>query len=153
MKEYTVSFIFTNDLSKVLLLLKNRGPYPGLLNGVGGHVEDDETPIVAARREIQEETGTNDLLEMWEWMLTEYFIISEVVLHVSYGILQRGADFTQIEDEPLAWYDVDWVLSADANEFAGQGNVQYFIRMARDNEIESRKRMAEYDKELEAEGY
>lgn len=31
--------------------------WPGLLNGIGGHVEADEDPLSAARREVREECG------------------------------------------------------------------------------------------------
>lgn len=43
-----------------VLLLKgapDRRLWPGLYNGIGGHVERDEDPCQAARREIHEETG------------------------------------------------------------------------------------------------
>lgn len=43
------------------VLLMKRGPhkrvFPNRYNGVGGHIERDEDPLVSAKREILEETG------------------------------------------------------------------------------------------------
>lgn len=47
-----------NDPSIVLLIRKNRPSWQaGKLNIIGGHVEDGESPIEAAIREVLEETG------------------------------------------------------------------------------------------------
>ncbi len=53
----TLSFVTQGD---ALLLLKGAADkpiFPGLYNGVGGHVEADEDVFAAAYREIREETG------------------------------------------------------------------------------------------------
>jgi 8-oxo-dGTP diphosphatase len=53
----TLSFVTHAD---ALLLLKGAADkplFPGLYNGVGGHVEADEDVFAAAYREIREETG------------------------------------------------------------------------------------------------
>lgn len=41
----------------MLLVHRNRPPNQGLWNGVGGHIEPDETPHQACLREVVEETG------------------------------------------------------------------------------------------------
>lgn len=56
MKEYVVGFLFSGK--KVVMIRKNRPDWQaGYLNGVGGHVEQDELPYDAMRREFYEETG------------------------------------------------------------------------------------------------
>ncbi len=57
MKEYTVCFLFTQDLGQVLLVRKKRTEFTGQLNGVGGELEPGEQPLECALREIREETG------------------------------------------------------------------------------------------------
>lgn len=56
--EYVLGFMFNEDESKVLLIMKNRPAWQaGKLNGVGGKIEAGETPIQAMEREFAEETG------------------------------------------------------------------------------------------------
>ncbi|KAI0747064.1 NUDIX hydrolase domain-like protein [Daedaleopsis nitida] len=55
-KLYTNAFVILND-AKVLLGLKKRGFGIGLWNGFGGKVDAGETPLQAAKRELEEEAG------------------------------------------------------------------------------------------------
>ena len=52
---FTLCFLTRDD--HVLLLKRRRPPNQGLWNGVGGHVEQGETPLAACLREVREETG------------------------------------------------------------------------------------------------
>ncbi|MEK6588969.1 MAG: NUDIX domain-containing protein [Chloroflexota bacterium] len=51
----TLSFLIQDD--QILLLKLNRGAWSGLYNGIGGHIEQGEDPLSAARREVEEEAG------------------------------------------------------------------------------------------------
>jgi len=53
----TLIFLFNH--SEVLLIKQNSDKKPsfGKWNGIGGHIEEDEDPYFAAKREIREETG------------------------------------------------------------------------------------------------
>ena len=46
---------------QVLLIHKKRGLGAGKVNGPGGHVEDGETPLACAVREVEEELGITPL--------------------------------------------------------------------------------------------
>ena len=66
MKSYVLGFCFSSDHSKVVLIEKNRPDWQaGRLNGIGGHVEEGETPFEAMRREFREEANYPDELD-WE---------------------------------------------------------------------------------------
>lgn len=57
MKQYTVGLVFDATLEHVLLLHKQKPTWQiGKLNGLGGKVEPDETPIECVARECLEET-------------------------------------------------------------------------------------------------
>ena len=58
MQSYVVGFSFSCDLEDVILLKKNRPVWQaGRLNGVGGKIEPNESPLSAMQREFAEETG------------------------------------------------------------------------------------------------
>lgn len=77
--EYVVGFAFWSRGSRwaVNLIQKQRPDWQkGKWNGIGGHVEDEETPAKAMVREYREETG--DFVLSWEKFLqieTEYSVI------------------------------------------------------------------------------
>ncbi len=55
---YVCGFMFSADLSRVLLIRKLKPRWQrGKLNGLGGKIEAGETPSVAMRREFLEECG------------------------------------------------------------------------------------------------
>lgn len=55
----TLLFVVRDD--QVLLIHKKRGLGAGKVNGPGGRVEDGETPLAAAVREVEEELGITPL--------------------------------------------------------------------------------------------
>jgi 8-oxo-dGTP diphosphatase len=66
-KEYVVGFMFDDAGERVVLIRKNRPAWQaGKLNGVGGKVEPDETPMGAMIREFREETGVQTDSGDWE---------------------------------------------------------------------------------------
>ena len=58
MTEYVLGFLFSEDKQRVALIKKNNPVWQrGLYNGIGGKIEDSETPYEAMVREFKEETG------------------------------------------------------------------------------------------------
>ncbi|MEK5485814.1 NUDIX hydrolase [Lysinibacillus sp. FSL M8-0355] len=55
MAEFTICFLKKGE--QILLLNRNYPAWMGAWNGVGGKIEQDETPLAGAIREIKEETG------------------------------------------------------------------------------------------------
>ncbi len=68
MKRYSLGFMFDKNILNVLLIRKKRPSWQyGFLNGVGGHVEDFETPIESMVREFEEEVGIITKPEDWKY--------------------------------------------------------------------------------------
>lgn len=57
MFKYTLCFIIYQN--QVLLLNRNKAPWMGRWNGVGGKIEGGEDKLFAIKREIEEETSLN----------------------------------------------------------------------------------------------
>jgi len=66
---YVVGFLFDKTETRVLLINKTRPEWQaGKLNGIGGRVEDGETPDEAMRREFVEEVGID--CKSWKYFCT-----------------------------------------------------------------------------------
>ena len=67
MIRYVVGFCFKNDASHVLLIAKQRPAWQsGMLNGIGGKVENGETDVQAMVREFHEEAGVETGTGDWQ---------------------------------------------------------------------------------------
>jgi 8-oxo-dGTP diphosphatase len=85
MNKYVVGFLFDENMENVVLIHKNRPDWQkGLLNGVGGKIEDNETPLLAMQREFSEETGLQ--IDNWQgyaeiedtdWIVYFFYTISD----------------------------------------------------------------------------
>lgn len=97
MTKYVLGFCFDKaDAYKVLLVRKNRPDWQkGKLNGVGGHVEANESPLAAMHRECREETG----LEV-DWQEFAALDGKDFVIQLFVGQADLSAAKT-LTDEPL----------------------------------------------------
>jgi 8-oxo-dGTP pyrophosphatase MutT (NUDIX family) len=129
--EYTVTFLFDDSLDNVLMLKKNRGPYAGTLNGVGGKVEHDEKAIHrSASREIAEETGILIPATELRFLMVTTFATG-VTLHVYTGIIRWDAP-KQLESEEILWIPTKDIIQTPVEDptLAGDGNIPYFVNVA-----------------------
>ena len=98
--QFVIGFLFKND--EVALIAKNRPEWQrGKLNGVGGHIENGETPLNAMRREFCEEAG--GFLESWEYYCTMTYPDAEIYCFRCFE------PYTPINktDEVISWYLID----------------------------------------------
>lgn len=96
-----VSIILENMEGEVLLLLrdnKSTHVFPNHWTLIGGKVENDETPEIAAQRMLKEETGLKAKLSFWKRYDREHpiFIVDQHIftgkVDASGGILVLGKD-------------------------------------------------------------
>jgi 8-oxo-dGTP diphosphatase len=100
MKSYVVGFLFDDEAERVVLIRKRKPAWQaGRLNGVGGKIEEGETPLVAMIREYEEEAGA--FFEDWE----RYAVLNgpNYIVHVFRGfntqVLERSSTKTIEEIE------------------------------------------------------
>lgn len=143
-KRYTVIFLLNNTGTKVLLQLKDRTEYAEKLNGVGGKIEDGETPEQGAYREILEETSIIPRnVENLTWLGT--LVVPENCDEKNkdkfpelwfYGAIIYDEDLAKqpkTESEKINWYTIleDNTIDTNGLELAGDGNIPYFVGLAK----------------------
>jgi 8-oxo-dGTP diphosphatase len=133
MTEYVLGFLFSPDLSRVVLIRKERPQWQaGKLNGVGGKVDPGEDAYTAMVREFREETGLTEP----SWI--QYATIggpdaaknhtSEFKLTVFYATSAYYDTVTSITDEKVGFYSVDRLMEDTGTVTVP--NVRWLVQMA-----------------------
>ncbi|WLR46423.1 8-oxo-dGTP diphosphatase [Halobacillus litoralis] len=114
---YTICFIKRGD--ELLLLNRNSPPVQGMWNGVGGKIEDGETPLSCVQREVAEETTLFLEEHLFEYKGTISWAIDgersggmeAFIVTVNDDDLYPAP--VEIDEGILTWKNVSWVLSED----------------------------------------
>lgn len=86
MTKYVMGFMFDQRTNEVVLIRKNRPAWQaGKLNGVGGHIEEGETPSECMSREFLEETGVKIEPEQWAQFAVMFDPAFEVYCFYAHG--------------------------------------------------------------------
>ena len=129
-KNYVVILLFSKDTKKLLLVKRNKKPYPNLWNGIGGKIEVGETEIEAAIRECKEETG----LTMISPKLLVTYVYPEsnpVNSNTHLSVIYDFIDIEEVEDNyegHYEWKDVEFALEFNNKEIAGCSNLAQMIK-------------------------
>lgn len=125
MKKLNVVFVFDKDENNILMCKREKEPYKGKFNLVGGKVEEAEDELTAAYRELQEETGiTSDDIVLTNIMNLEYKIL-DMELEVYVGKLNKEVELVE-EVNKLYWIDKKENFF-DMDKFAGEGNIGHML--------------------------
>ena len=134
MVEYTICFLKQGD--KILLLNREKPQWMGAWNGVGGKIEQGETPFVGALREIKEETGITlqDITYKGKITWTDgntsfgcmYAFIAELPKSYSYVTPIKVAEGI------LDWKDLSWILHP---QNVGIADLKYYLPKMLDESI------------------
>ena len=95
------------------MINRNKPPFMGMWNAVGGHLEDGETPIQCAIREIYEEGNIKvdnaELISISTWNYDD----DEIYVYVSH--LPNNYDISKypikINEGIIDFKEIDWVLN------------------------------------------
>lgn len=115
--------VLNEEKTHLLMCLRQKNPYKGLYNFVGGKVTTNETSIEGAYRELFEETNisSNDITIAPLFYTTYY---DGLTLEVFSGVLKHQVEIIE-EANPLMWIRLDSDFTSD--QYAGDGNVQHII--------------------------
>lgn len=126
MKKLNVILVYNKEDNKILMCKREKEPYKGKFNLVGGKVEPNEDELHAAYRELQEETGiTNNDIILTHIMNFEYKLL-DTELEVFAGKLKKKVELVE-ELNKLYWIDKTENLF-DLEKFAGEGNIGHMLQ-------------------------
>jgi len=129
--------VFNKDKSEVLFCKRAKEPFKGQYNFVGGKVEKDESPINAAYRELEEETGISAKdIKLYRMMDITYYHLN-FVLELYVGTLQEEMELVE-EVNPLEWLSIEENF-ADPDRFAGKQDIAHIINVAMEFEAPENK--------------
>jgi len=130
--EYVIGFVFDHKKERVVLITKNRPAWQaGLKNGVGGHIEENESPHEAIQREFAEEATRYISKSLWEKFHVMEFEKARVHCF-RFFLGEEDTNFTGIisnEEEPIS---VNWISQLDYTKTIP--NLEWLIPMALDPE-------------------
>ena len=126
MKKLNVIIVYDKDESKILMCKREKEPYKGMFNLVGGKVEENENELHAAYRELEEETGiTVKDINLVNVMNFEYKM-SDIELELYAGKLNKDVEVVE-EVNKLYWMDSKENFF-DLEKFAGEGNIGHMLK-------------------------
>ena len=132
---YVLGFLFSNDMKRVALIQKERPNWQkGRLNGIGGHIEENEMAIDAMSREFFEETGVK--VSIYDWkkfceMEGSGFLVKCFAARVK----EEGPDpeLEKKTDELPGWYSFDFLHYSAPNQIIP--NLKWLIPMAMEEDV------------------
>ena len=126
MKKYNVIIVFDEDAKNILMCKREKEPYKGKFNLVGGKVEEGETELDAAYRELKEETGiTNQDIKLSNLMNLNYKM-QDMELEVYTGKLNKKVELVE-ELNKLYWIGAKENFY-DNELYAGEGNIGHMMK-------------------------
>ena len=125
MKKLNVIIVYNKEENKILMCKREKEPYKGKYNLVGGKLEENEDNLEGAYRELEEETGiTKDDTILTYLMNFEYKLL-DMQLQVFVGKLNKEKTLVE-EVNKLYWMDLNENFF-DEEKFAGEGNIGHML--------------------------
>ncbi|OAK68551.1 NUDIX hydrolase [Lederbergia galactosidilytica] len=125
MQGYNVLMIYRNDMKSLLMCKRLQEPYKGLSNFVGGKIEDGETGMEAAYRELFEETSISKADVTLHHVMDFTYYFHDCYVEVYVGRLKEELQVSGDENE-LYWSDLNQDFF-DMSKYAGEGNIGHVV--------------------------
>ena len=126
MKKLNVILVYNKEEEKILMCKREKEPYKGKFNLVGGKVEQGEKELDAAYRELQEETGITKQDINLKHLMNFQYEMSDVELELYVGKLNKEKEVIE-EINKLYWFDKNEDFF-NVEKFAGEGNIGHMVK-------------------------
>lgn len=128
-----VTLCFVKKDDKILMINRNKKPFMGMWNALGGHQEKDESPLQCAIREIYEESNIKvdnaKLISISTWNYDDdeiYVFVSELN---DFDISKYPL---KIDEGIIDFKEIDWII--DKDNFGVVEDLRLFIKDIKNNE-------------------
>lgn len=128
-----VTLCFVKKEDKILMINRNKPPFMGMWNALGGHLEEGETPSQCAIREIYEESNVivdnAKLISISTWNYDD----DEIYVYVS----ELPDDFNtssypiKINEGIIDFKDIDWIIHE--KNFGVIADLRVFLKDIKEN--------------------
>lgn len=125
MQGYNAIVVFNKKEDQILMCKRRRNPYKGLSNFVGGKIEPDEDGLVAAYRELFEETTITKEDIVLTHLMDFTYHLGNCYLEVYVGKLNKEVVVNGDEND-LYWSLLDHNFF-DPTQYAGEGNIGHIM--------------------------
>ncbi|MBR3693372.1 MAG: NUDIX domain-containing protein [Erysipelotrichales bacterium] len=125
MQGYNAIAVFNQATDKVLMCIRKKDPYLGLSNFVGGKIEEHESGVEAAYRELLEETGITESDIILTHLMDFNYPLDDCYVEIYVGRLNKVKEVYGDENE-LYWSSLDYNFF-DASKYAGEGNIGHIM--------------------------
>ena len=138
MYKYTLCFI--KNKNQILMINRNKSPWMGCWNGLGGKIEDGEKPDQCIKREIMEEANLDESFYdlkfkgIVTWNDEEFGFDGGLYLYIAE--LKKDITFSypyKTKEGILDFKDIDWVISSE--NYGTSHNIKYFLPYALESDI------------------
>lgn len=127
MIEYNLVFVLNKEKNHVLMCLREKDPYKGLYNLIGGKIEKNETHLESAYRELLEETNiSKDDITLVPFIDYKWHTF-DMSMDVFIGRLNKEVKLIE-EVNKLYWMPLEENFF-DMNKFAGEGNIGHMMEI------------------------
>lgn len=125
MQGYNLIVVYNKAADRLLMCRRSHDPYKGMSNFVGGKIEPGEDGLVAAYRELEEETAiTSQDITLTHFIDFTYHL-SDCYVEVYVGRLNKEVSVHGEENE-LYWSGTDCNFF-DMEQYAGEGNIGHIM--------------------------
>ncbi|WP_175987474.1 NUDIX hydrolase [Bacillus sp. Marseille-Q1617] len=125
MQGYNVVMVYNKEMDKLLMCERLKNPYKGLSNLVGGKIENGESAIDAAYRELLEETNIFKEDIILHHLMDFTYYLQDCYVEVYAGRLKREVSVSG-DENILYWSELDRNFF-DMSLYAGEGNIGHMI--------------------------
>ncbi len=129
MQGYNCIIVYSPDTQNILFCKREKEPYLGLYNLVGGKIEPNENGIDAAYRELSEETGITRADITLTHVMTFTYPLQDCYVEVYGGRLKATLSLVR-EAHELTWLPADGEYF-DMRKYAGEGNIGHMIEQVK----------------------